>query len=362
LIFSIYTTELAMLIRRYATTVIASLSILLIAGAAGAAIPVELEVATDAGAPPGTMQEWGRVLAEMDLARLRLRGRGRADEPSLKITGEGASRRYLVLGIINRRGELLLPDGRFTQGDAAQLKKHFADLPEVVEEAAIERGRFGLTKPGFEALFQDFSAPAPSSTKGKPLAEVIAVASRGLKTPLEIDAAARAAINAAPPLDAELEGMSRGTALALAFRLAGLAMVPAEPRGQPVTLRVVPEGKNVQGWPAGWQPAKVGRVVAPAMYRFTVIEIEGYTLARALAALEPHMTVPLVFDQRVLTARKIDPATVNVKLPKGKIYIRRAVERILSQGRLSGELRVDEADRLFYWITQFGDDSPRAMK
>ena len=347
---------------RQATIGLIAFALFLAAGVARASLPVELEVATDAGAPPGTMQEWGRVLAEMDLARLRLRGRGAADEPSLKTTGEGDSRRYLVLGIINRRGELLLPDGRFTQGDAAKLKKHFAQLPEAVEEAAIERGRFGLTLPGFEALFNDFSAPVPSSTKGKPLAEVVAVASRGLKTPLEIDAAAHAAINAAPPLDAELEGMSRGTALALAFRLAGLAMVPSEPRGQPVSLRVVAEGKQVQGWPVGWQPAEVGRVVAPAMYRFTVIEIEGYTLARALTALEPHMTVPFLFDQRVLAARKIYPATINVKLPKGKIYIRRAVEKILSQGRLSGELRVDEADRLFYWITQFGDDSPRAMK
>jgi hypothetical protein len=351
-----------MLICRYATPVLVSLSILLATSTVRAALPVELEVATDVGAPPGTMQEWGRVLADMDLARLRLRGRGRADEPSIKTTGEGSSRRYLVLGIVNRRGELLLPDGRFTQGDAARLKKHFASLPEVVEEAAIERGRFGLTLPAFEALFADFEAPVPTSTKGKPLAEVVAVASRGLKTPLTIDAAARTAINAAPPLDAELEGMSRGTALALALRLAGLTMVPSEPRGQPVTLRVVPEGEKAQGWPVGWQPAETGRVVAPAMYRFTVIEIEGYTLARALTALEPHMTVPLVLDQRVLAAREIDPATINVKLPKGKIYIRRAVDKILAQGRLSGELRVDEADRLFYWITQFGNDSPRATK
>lgn len=345
----------------YAVTLVA-LALLSIASSARGALPVELEVATDAGAPPGTMQEWGRVLSEMDLARLRLRGRGAADEPSLKTTGEGGSRRYLVLGVINRRGELLLPDGRFTQGDVAALKKHFASLPEVVEEAAIERGRFGLTQAGFESLFTDFSAPVPSSTKGKPLAEVVALASRGLKTPLTIDAAAQAAIKAAPPLEAELEGMSRGTALAMTLRLAGLTMVPSEPRGQPVTLRVVAEGEKVQGWPVGWQPAEVGRVVAPAMYRFTVIEIEGYTLARALTALEPHMTVPFVFDQRVLDARHIDMTTINVKLPKGKIYIRRAVERILSQGRLSGELRVDESDKLFYWITQFGKDSPRATK
>jgi hypothetical protein len=42
--------------------------------------------------------------------------------------------------------------------------------------------------------------------------------------------------------------------------------------------------------------------------------------------------------------------------------VRRAVDSILSQGRLAGELRVDEAGQPFYWITQFDKDSPRALE
>ena len=69
------------------------------------------------------------------------------------------------------------------------------------------------------------------------------------------------------------------------------------------------------------------------------------------------MEVPLLFDERVLAVRSIDPAKIEVSFPRGKTYIRRAVDRVLSQARLAGELRVDEAEKPFYWITQFGPDN-----
>jgi hypothetical protein len=73
------------------------------------------------------------------------------------------------------------------------------------------------------------------------------------------------------------------------------------------------------------------------------------------------MGVPIFVDQRTLAARGIDPTTVKVKLPRTKTYPRKAFDRILAQGRLAGELRVDEAGTPFYWVTQFGPESPRAV-
>jgi hypothetical protein len=94
--------------------------------------------------------------------------------------------------------------------------------------------------------------------------------------------------------------------------------------------------------------------MAPAMYRFTTIEISGYTLAKAIEALTPHMGVPLLFDQRIIAERSIDTAKIEVKFPNRRTYVRRAFDNVLSQGHLTGEFRVDEAGRPFYWITQPG--------
>jgi hypothetical protein len=146
----------------------------------------------------------------------------------------------------------------------------------------------------------------------------------------------------------------------VALRTAGLLLAPVATDGQPVTLRVVALAPNQQCWPTGWKPAGSPRTLVPAMYRFTTVEIEDYPLEQALEALAPHAGIPLVVDAHMVARRRIDMAA-KVKYPAEKTYIRRALDRILAQGRLAGELRVDEAGRPFYWITQWGPESPRAV-
>jgi hypothetical protein len=324
---------------------------------AQAALPIDIEVAAEAGSPFGAMQEWGKLLNEMDLARVRLRGANGGDEPSVTPSGEGESQRFKLVGILNRRDQLELPGGKFGFGDRAKLKAYFESLPERAANQGVERGIFNLTKQQFEQVYDDLSAPVTTSTKGMTPEAIVTSLQEGLTIPLEIDAAARGALRAAKPLSGELQGMSTGSAIAIALRPAELTMLPEQKLGQPLQLRVVKAEAGVRGWPAGWRPAQTARELVPAMYRFTNIEIKGFTLDEALAALGPHMEVPLLFDERVLAVRGIDPAKIEVSFPRGKTYIRRAVDRVLSQARLAGELRIDEAEKPFYWITQFGPDN-----
>ena len=328
-----------------------------------AALPIDIEVAAESGAPFGAMQDWGKLLNGMDLYRVRLRSANGGDEPSVKATGEGESQRFKLVGILNRRDQLVLPGGTFAATDRARLLAYFESLPQKTAEQGIERGIFGLTKQQFESLYEELTPPVTISTKGMKPEAIVTALRAGLSTPLEIDATAQAALSAAPPLIGELKGLSTGTALAIAIRPASLTMFPEQRAGQPLTLHVIPASRERRGWPAGWKPGKADREILPDIYRFTNIEITGYTLAEALEALGPAMGVPLLIDERVLAVRKIDPTKIDVELKHGKRYIRRAVDIILSKGRLVGDLRVDEAEKPFYWITQFGPDSlPAAAK
>lgn len=344
------------------TAWLAAIASLVAAACAQAALPIDLEVAVQQDAPLGAMQEWGRVLSEMDLARVRLRGANGNDQPAIETTGEGDGKRYSVIAILTRRNELVFPGGKFGSGNRAQLKQFLEELPERVEEAGIERGPFGLPADDFEALVADLSTPVGESTAGQRPEPMLVAIAQGIETELSVDVAARNALRAAPLVDAELKGLSSGTALAAVLRTANLAMAPIPSKTQPTLLHIVPASSKDPSWPVGWKPLDAPKRVAPAMYEFTTIEIDGYSLARALEALGPHMGAPLVFDQLTLQERKIDPSKSPVKFPAGKTYIRRAVDNILSQGRLAGELRVDEAGRPFYWITQFGQVSPRATE
>jgi hypothetical protein len=336
--------------------------LLLLAGAARAALPIELEVAAQSDAPFGALQEWNKVLAEMDLARVRLRGASGGEQVQLRVTGEGTRKRYIVAGLLNRQDQLVLPGGKFGSGDRAGLKQYFETLPARHEEAGIERGRFGLTKEQFEHVFNDLSSEVTEPTLDGSPHELVPALTREFALPVRGSGATQAALRAAPPFRSQMKGLSTGTALAAVLRAAGLQFVPKKLGADPLTLRVSKLDSAAESWPVGWKPLGTPRQTAPAMYRVTNIEIENFTLDKALAALASHMAVPLVLDQHTLAERKIDPAKIQARIPRTKTFVRHAVDGVLARGKLAGELRVDDAGQPFYWITQFGKDSPRATE
>jgi hypothetical protein len=353
--------QLFQLFRRRPTLGAALLAVVSTSYSLAAEIPATVEVAVQPEAPLGAMQRWAAILSEAGLTRVRIRGSHAGDQPSIEPSGEGAAREYLILALVDRREELVLPDARFAPGDREGIRRYFAELAHREQEKRIERGPFGLTRPQFTALVDDLSPPLDSTTVDASPSDVLRSLSSQLKTAIEVEPGARKLLTLAKPLAQELKGLSRGTALAAALRTAGLALLPElASDGETMLLRVAATAESPLTWPVGWNPERSPRVEAPAMYRVTTVEIEGYSLAAALRALRGPMAVPLVLDQWKLDQRGIDPATIKVKLPRGKTYIRRAVDSILSQGRLAGELRLDDGGRPFYWITQWGKDSVRA--
>jgi hypothetical protein len=331
------------------------------ASACVAALPIELDVATQGDAPFGAMQEWNRVLAEMDLKRVRLRGATGSDEPAVEVDAVGGKSLYRVVGLLNRRDELVLPGGKFGQGDRAALRQYFQDLPNRLAEEGVERSFFGLTAEQFETVMLDLAKPVSEATMDAEPSELFAVLSRQTRLPVAGDITVKAKIRDAKPFRSQMKGLSLGTTLAALLRNSGLQLTPDTHGPAPLTLRVKRIDPALEAWPVGWAPIGGPRQIAPAMYRVTNIEVANFTLEKALAALAPHLGVPIVMDQYIIAQRKIDLTTVKVKVPRTKTYPRHAVDRVLAQGRLAGELRVDELGVPFYWVTQFGKESPKAV-
>lgn len=327
---------------------------------ARAALPIELEVAAEGEAPMGAMQEWNKVLMQMDLARVQLRGARTGDKPTLEVVGEGKSQRFRLLGLLNRQDQLVLPGGKFKQGDRDKLKQFLNDLPKRAEGGDAKTRPFGLKPEQMALVIAELSKPFNEPTQGAAPHELLTALTKDVRFPVEGDIAMKAKLRDAPPFRAQMKGLSTGTVLAAMLRGAGLQFAPDTLGKEPITLRVVPLDPKTPSWPVGWAPTGGPRELAPAMYEVRNVEIGNFTLAAALDALQSTMGVPLVLDQYVLAAHDINPAEIQVTVPKTKTYIRRAVDTLLAQGRLSGELRVDEAGTPFYWITQYGKDSAKA--
>jgi hypothetical protein len=258
-----------------------------------------------------------------------------------------------VTAILDEKNQLHLPAARFTERDRARLAQYLKTLQEEgIDGVTADRGIFGLTEEQFTEVFDELSEEVGLSTANRAPREVVDAMADRLSHRLVIDRALLERLDAAEPFEGELKDLSRGTALAIALRQAGLEFCPrmqsgellyqagpadsspAEPRDRPRS-----EAKAVTNWPVGWEPDDSPIQTAPELFEMINAQIDGYSLAEAF------------IDQASLRRRDIDLAKIQVKLPPDKYSYDRILRRMLSQTGLVGALRVDERGTPFYWIT-----------
>ena len=327
---------------------------------AWAALPIELEIAMQPGTPLTAPQEWAQLLGKMDLASVRLRGIRAGDRPHLEAASRGSGTRYRLLGVLNQHNELVLPERRFRIHDRQALKKHFQQLPAQAAYNSQPRGRFGLTEKQFRQVYTELSQPVGFSTLGKTAGDVLLRIEKALSVP--VIGADQLSLLDGKPLQAELHDLSAGTALAFALRQAGWMLLPEQLPGQTLRLSIAPFDHRAEPWPVGWKPSVSSRQSAPQLFELRNIEIKGFTLNQALTALGPALRITVITDGWVLEQQQIDPSKIQVSLPKKRTYLKSAVGAILSQARLAEEVRVDELEQPFLWVTRFGKESRPAMR
>src|SRR4051812_5901511 len=95
---------------------------------AGAAPPVELELATERGVQITAPHEWLQLLAGIGIEQVEIRGEKPADEPKVENRGTHDRPSYHVLGMLTSRDQVRLPGGTFGRADRAKLKDFFERL------------------------------------------------------------------------------------------------------------------------------------------------------------------------------------------------------------------------------------------
>lgn len=345
---------------KYCLAALVLSAVLLADRTAHAALPIELEVATEAGLALTAPQQWAKMLGQMNLSRVRLRGIRSGDRPEVTPTELGGRTRYRILAVLNSREELVLPDGRFRIGDRKALQTYFKQLSISTADDRAPRGRFDLTEKYFRIAHADLARPVGFSTKGMTSYDLLTRLEKHFSVPV-VRVGITSARDAAP-MDVELSEFSAGTALAIALRRDGMVLRPERQRGEGLRLTVSPYNRRRESWPVGWKSEASPRQVAPTLYDSLTLEIGNYTLRQALDALAPRIGVPVVMDDWILAERGIKPNEIPVKLARKKTFLKFAIDRLLSQARLAGEVRIDEQGQPFLWVTQFGKDSPHAAQ
>ena len=324
-----------------------------------AALPIDIEVAMQPGVPITAPQEWAKQLGKLDLNRVRLRNASDDVRPAIEFKPSTSGQRVKITAILTRNNELVLPKRHFKSHNLSAMRSYFQQLATEGSETDAKRGRFNLTEKQFNTVHSNLAKKVGFATATLTTAEMLARLEQQFTMPVKRSAIAETRLRGAP-IGLELQEMSIGTALAMALRQEGLVLRPEKQISKPLELHILPFDPSLEIWPVGWKSDAGKRKLAPQMFDSLTIEIANHTLTDALEALAPRLGVPLILDQWILEQRDIFPSKIDVKFARRKTYIKRAVDSILSQAHLGGELRIDELGNVFYWVSQFGKNSPRA--
>ncbi|HEY4312651.1 MAG TPA: hypothetical protein VGN12_24590 [Pirellulales bacterium] len=333
------------------------LIVLVAATAQGAEPPrratIEVDLATESDASPTAMQQWFEILRDMKVDNLRARTAGATDGPSVTPTNNATGPVYKVLGIVSRNGDLILPSGRYRTSERGRLGDWFTRLRQYGPEGAASggRGQFGLPKEQFDAVRADLARPVTFSTKGMKPADFVDRIADVVQHPLTGDTASAKLVDQGNAIDAELRGVSIGTALAFVLDNEGLALIPRlNARGQP-GLALTTQHAAQPRWPVGWPTTVPRRDLVPALFDTVDVELDRVELPRVLAAVGEHVSVPILVDVAALEQEKIDPATVKISLPAKRTMYEIVLRKVLVPHRIAHEVRVDEAKKPFLWVS-----------
>jgi hypothetical protein len=267
--------------------------------------------------------------------------------------GSGDNRAYRVTAVLTSGNELVVPGHRFRASDGAGIAAWLNRLRTAGPEVAGARSRlpFDLAPHMLQEARDMLRAPLAESTAGIAPLEALRPLHAALAGRIRMSASTRESLRSSGAVLDELQGLSLGTALAALLRPAGLAFAPQRsPQGELQFLVFAPSGE-AETWPIGWPAEERRRELAPKLFEFLNVEISGVSVALAVDVIRQRLALPMLYDHVALAAQGIDPAQVQATLPGKRTSYSLALQRVLRQAGLKVELRVDEADRPFFWIS-----------
>jgi hypothetical protein len=309
---------------------------------------VELEVVIEQGFLGTETRAWSEMLNQAGFSSVRIRSGN--DLPEIQTAGTASTPTYRVVGVLTNANQLLLPRGQFGLSDRGPIEQWLRRLRDGGEDAINNKPvAFGLLPKQLVAVHEALAVPVQISTLGKPPREVAKQIADRLSFKFISDDVGQRALATAEPVADELHGVSSGTAVAAILRPIGLVMFP-EKNGGELRLRIAGSRDAKEHWPVGWPLKRNPSETFPGLFKFLTIEIDNTPLAESLTAIAGRVKAPLLIDHNGLARGEVT-LDAKVNFPKASTFYARALDRLLFQAKLKYELRIDEADKPFLWIT-----------
>jgi len=280
----------------------------------------------------------------------------------LGIRNRDAGRRSVVeiVGLVDRRGLLLLGKSQFRLGQPKPLKEFLDDLAKNgVEGPVRERPTWGLTIAEYTEVLKLLA----TRTAGKVRLSSPVQTVKAMNLPVELRVTwspesrkvALSDLHDAGSID--LERVSAGSGLAIAMAQFGLGFrVMKHPRGgYLLEIDVGDESSNL--WPIGWKNKRPLTEVLPRFYQFVEVDLEDDKVEDVVNTIADRVELPWFCSQQRLAARNIDFSQIVYSTPPDRISPSGLMRSMGKKHRMSMEPRTDEDGQLFLWCTTVDDQA-----
>jgi hypothetical protein len=313
---------------------------------------VDLELVTVGSFPFEQTRDWVAMLQKLNLEGVRIRAGTEDDVPEIATEGSEKSPVYKVKGLLTPGGNLILKGAKFKLADRAALGRWLDKLKQGGEEGLTATpGAFGLLPKQLAAVHQGLSGPVDFSTAGGKPKDIVDKLAEKLSLTVTFESGSDTALRSAEPFPDQLLGVSSGTALAAVLRPSGLVFVPVKGKGDSIQLKITDSRSVEKSWPVGWTTDKGKGLLLPDLFKTLKVEIEDtIPLEESLAAIQKRVNVPFLIDQNSLARQRVD-LKAKIGLPKANLSYARILDKLLTQVKCKAEMRLDEAEKPFLWIT-----------
>ncbi len=283
---------------------------------------------------------------------------GEKADPAIQSAGP---RRVLAQGAIGPSGNLHFGTESFRYADRGRLQAFFKKLhAEGVPGPDPASPLWGLSKIQFDLLQAELKQPSQFDLKDQPLEKFLA----------ELRGRTKLAIKTTPDIQqrtgaTRLTGttgeLSRGAALAFVLGQHGLAWEPRQGDAGGVTVLVMSREDSKRPWPVGIAPEIFTADVAPVLMTNTRYKTDNTPLAEVLTVFRRELKMDVLLDAASLAERDFDADKLrSTVLITGGTFTS-AIRKTLAPMSLKHELRIDEANRPFLWVT-YGEPTGMAPK
>ena len=265
-----------------------------------------------------------------------------------------------IVGLVDRRGLLLLGKKQFRLGDAKPLKVFLDDLSKHgVEGPVRERPTWGLTISEYTEVLKLLAGRAPGEVRLSSPVQTM----RAMNLPAELRvtwSSESRKVALSDQQDAgtiDLGRVSTGSGLAIAMAQFGLGFrAMKHPRsGYLLEIDVGDESSNL--WPIGWKNKRPLTEVLPRFYQFVEVDLEDDKVEDVVNTIADRVELPWFCSHQRLAACNIDFSQIVYSTPPDQISPSGLLRSMGKKHRIRMEPRTDEGGQLFLWCTTVDDQA-----